>query len=108
MATMQERRSPTVPVARERQVVSVARHAHHDQADAAPGVEPAVDDEERWLATVHADGGEGGDEDGPALINHSSTAISPRLGRGRAGRPGPAGGGPPVGGWRGRGSGGAY
>src|SRR5206468_5521211 len=60
------RRPPPVPVTRERQVVSLARHAHHDRADATPGVEPGVNHEERGLAARHT----GGDEEGATPVDH--------------------------------------
>src|SRR5438128_12284809 len=70
MAPVQERRPPPVPVTREREVVSVARHAHHDRADATPGVEPGANHEERRLAARHTGGGEGGDEEGATPVDH--------------------------------------
>src|SRR5262249_25718417 len=70
MAPVQERRPPAIVVTSERQVVSVASHAHHDRADASPGVEPGVNHEERGLAARHTDGGEGGDEKGATPVDH--------------------------------------
>jgi len=54
----------------EREIVAVALHAHHDQADAIPGVEPSVEHDELAdrLPLFEEHEAEGGGEESAARV----------------------------------------
>jgi len=63
VAPVEEGRPPAVPIVGQRQVVAVAVHAEDDQAKARPGVEPGVENGKLGRLSLHAHGGEGGEQE---------------------------------------------
>jgi hypothetical protein len=69
LGARQERRAPVRGVAlSELQVPALARHAANDVADAAPRVEPAVDELKLRLGRRHERQADGGAEEGTASV----------------------------------------
>ena len=72
---MEERRPPAVLFTAQPEDVSVPPHPNDDRAEAAPRVEPGVNEVELGLPALHAQGGEGGDEEGAATVGRQARHL---------------------------------
>src|SRR5688500_13614809 len=80
-----ERRAPgAAVVARELKIGILPGHAHHDVADAAPGVEPAVHQLQLGRRRRQEREAEGGDESGAALRSVGGHLVSALVTRRRS------------------------